>query len=45
MAFAGRAGRSRFPAGFFLVAEFEFHSATRHFHFDAILAFYAWSAE
>ena len=45
MAFADRVGRSGFPAGFFSVAEFEFHPATRHLNLDAVLAFFARSAE
>src|SRR4030095_11737 len=45
VAFAHRACRSCFPAGFFSVAEFEFHPATRYLDLDAILAFHARSAD
>ena len=45
MAFADRAGRSRFPARFFSAAEFEFYPATGHLNLDAVLAFFARSAE
>jgi len=45
MAFADRAGRSRFPPRFFSFAEFEFYLATRHLNFDAVLAFFTRSAE
>ncbi len=45
MAFADRAGRSRFPARLFSAAEFEFYPATRDLYLDAVLAFFAGSAE
>ena len=41
MAFIDRARRSRFPARFFFVAEFEFYPATRHLAFDAFFELYA----
>ena len=45
MAFADRAGRSRFPARFFSPVEFEFYPTTGYLNLDAVLAFFAWSPE